>query len=542
MKKATEYFASIYKRLQLNTKAEKRLYYCAFALLTAHVFFILYGQFILLEIKSLKSFFISMALAVAVCTVLPIFISKLGRQRNIHCENKKVALLLSLAVFLISFAIFYSYQKAYYPGSFSPDSLEQYGQILNGKFNDWHPALHTLIIFGIPNLISSEPALIITFQILLFALALAYLYYVLSDTGCSKAFMVLSYLFIIANPNTSYIMLYPWKDSAFTIFATFVFAQLVRIYRTDGRWLFKWYNIFSFSLFLFLANSMRHNAVILTITLILVLLVFFKNARARVAVVAAAVILCTFVVKVPLYSLLDVESPDRRSTEVLGLPMTVLQNIYMEDREALSDECVEFMDSLATQENWKKYHRFSNFNSVKWSDEQISYKIEEKGARDILKYTFEAWKNSPVIAFKSFLSLTSMVWSIDSGNGWNIGYGITGNEYDIKAEFDTEKAEELRLYQQASNRSVTKYLFNFTGVIMLVLLLCALAKIGNGGIKKAFAVIPLIAYNFVTMLLLTGHDFRFFHLNFVVAVPLLYILFMHTEKNNDRDIYYEKSR
>ena len=68
-------------------------------------------------------------------------------------------------------------------------------------------------------------------------------------------------------------------------------------------------------------------------------------------------------------------------------------------------------------------------------------------------------------------------------------------------------------------------------MIILLLLFSAVAKIGSGGLKKAFAVIPLICYNFGTMLLLTGHDFRFFHLNFVIVIPLLYILFSAEKEN-----------
>ena len=38
-----------------------------------------------------------------------------------------------------------------------------------------------------------------------------------------------------------------------------------------------------------------------------------------------------------------------------------------------------------------------------------------------------------------------------------------------------------------------------------------------------------MVYNFGTMLLLTGHDFRFFHLNFVAVIPLVYIMLTNKE-------------
>ncbi|MBO5768183.1 MAG: hypothetical protein J6R49_06590, partial [Clostridia bacterium] len=137
----------------------------------------------------------------------------------------------------------------------------------------------------------------------------------------------------------------------------------------------------------------------------------------------------------------------------------------------------------------------------------------------------ESANASPEIAKRSVLTLTKMVWGMDYGNGWSIGYGISGNDIGIKKEYDAESVERINAYRGAVGGSSLKYLFNFIGVIISCLLVASVSKIGRGGIKRFFAIIPLLIYNFGTMLLLTGHDFRFFHLNFVLAVPLIFILF-----------------
>ena len=37
-------------------------------------------------------------------------------------------------------------------------------------------------------------------------------------------------------------------------------------------------------------------------------------------------------------------------------------------------------------------------------------------------------------------------------------------------------------------------------------------------------IFPMLIYDFGTMLLLTGGDFRFFHFSFVIIIPLLYLI------------------
>jgi hypothetical protein len=216
----------------------------------------------------------------------------------------------------------------------------------------------------------------------------------------------------------------------------------------------------------------------------------------------------------------------------MGLPMTVLADVYMNDRDALDEEATEFLDSLATQKNWEKHYRFGNFNSFKWSDGTIYDKIDHEGAGNILKYTFNAAINSPEVAKKPVIELTKMVWSFDGGGGWAIGYGISSNEFDIVKEYDDESKPIIDAYRSLSNSYFTKYLFNFTGAVILVLLFLAVSRIASAGLSKVFSIIPLMIHNFGTMLLLTGHDFRFFHLNFVVVVPLIYIMLTNKEDSD----------
>ena len=527
MEKANR-LTAFYNRIGITDRNCKRWFWIAFSLLAVYVSLVVYAQNVNLGYDFGIITAVSLILALAVCFFGVAFLGGIGL--NVSLREKKIkAVIFALCVFAVTFLIFYSWQRVVYPGSFSPDSIEQYKQTQTGEYNDWHPVLHTWLFFGLPNLFSSSPALLVTLQLVWFSLAAAYLFYVLYTDGCPISFIAVSWAYTVFNPNTACIMLYPWKDSTFTIMSTVLFAHCVRIYRSNGRWLLKWSNTAAFALFAFLANGVRHNAILLVATVFIVLFVFFKQSRRRVAVAASIFLILTLLLKFPIYSAAEVGSPKHRTTEVMGLPMTVLADVYMNDRDALDEEAIEFLDSLATQKNWEKHYRFGNFNSFKWSDGTIYDKIDQEGAAKILTYTFKAAVNSPDIAKKSFFQLTKMVWGFDGGGGWNIGYGITSNTLGITREYDDEGIAIFDAYRKMSNGYVTKYLFNYTGVVIVVLLFLAVARIEKAGFRKVFSIVPLMVYNFGTMLLLTGHDFRFFHLNFVAVIPLVYIMLTNKE-------------
>jgi hypothetical protein len=48
---------------------------------------------------------------------------------------------------LPSFVIWSFYLLSFWPGSMSPDSLDQWKQVLNGQLKDWHPVFHTMNIW-----------------------------------------------------------------------------------------------------------------------------------------------------------------------------------------------------------------------------------------------------------------------------------------------------------------------------------------------------------------------------------------------------------
>ena len=427
---------------------------------------------------------------------------------------------------LLTFVYLFVWLAAFQPGGFPPDCVSQFEQVLNGSYNNWHPVLQTWVSFWIPWQIFHQPAGFAFFQILLFSLAVGYLYQVLCRRGCPTWFLVLSWLYLILNPQTAKMMMFPWKDSALTIVVLVVFTQVVEIYETEGAWLDKWYNCLSFSTMCFFATTFRHNAILLTIPLYVLLFLFQKKHRKAVALSGILMLFAMWILNGVVIKLAGIGGAGLRQEEMLGLPMSVLSAVYTHHREALLPEAVAFLDSIATPEEWRLLFQLGNFNPLKFgSSLPLVGLIEAEGAPAILRYTVQAFLSSTYWSLRAVISLTQLVWDPLSGfSTIDIPY-CTPNELGLVQNGSQSLRRILTFWCETADTSLLFSFTNCVGMIILIAMFAAVTNVGRGKLGRAFMIFPMLIYDFGTMLLLTGPDFRFFHFNFVIIIPLLYLIF-----------------
>ena len=147
-------------------------------------------------------------------------------------RKKKLAMFTATAV--IVFLIRLIWILAYYPGSFSYDSILQYGQASTGSYSDWHPVWHTILFFTIPLKVFGKPAAIVILQNIYLALILGYMAVTIAEIWNIKA-AIISIAYIVLNPYVGYIMLYPWKDVAFALGGLLCSIIAVKLLQKTGR-------------------------------------------------------------------------------------------------------------------------------------------------------------------------------------------------------------------------------------------------------------------------------------------------------------------
>jgi len=445
--------------------------------------------------------------------------------------NRKTWLFYSifcLLVLLIPFSI-------YFPGFTSFDTYVQWTQVQQFQFDNWHPVIHTWMIWLITR-ICNHYAFVIFCQILLFSYAVGYLIANLEIWVSSKKITHLFGIFIIFNPFTQGLVLYMWKDIFFTILLIFITIHLISIYLSDGKWLMKWRNIIIFSLCTGLATLIRHNGMFFTFPMLALLLFFYLKGNWKVSFIIVLIGTLIVLIRGPLYSALKVSYPDNVYTESVGIPMTIMGDVLVKNPQALSSETRNFLHAIATDDEWQRRYVPGDFNSIKGPLHVADY-IFEVSVKDFFLMTFNTLKSDPRNSFLAVTKITASVW------------GIFGDFNTIELFSNRESLlEETNPVRKILKNSLFILdnvfvsipllggLFTKIGLQMLLLLLAGILSIYRNGSKTFLLILPSIMYNLGTMLLLcTDRDIRFFHFNVVITLPFILFYYLNPVKNNENN-------
>lgn len=464
--------------------------------------------------------------AVLICPAL----IRLFRAFSVRCKavlsSKRRKTIWFTAFFLVSAAVFGFYYAAEYPGAFSADSITQYKQVVTGQYDNWHPVLHTLLGFKLPlTLTGGWAGSIVLFQLIAFSLAAAYAAYTILRHS-NIPYAVISLAFILISPATAVMSVYPWKDIPFAITALLAASYAANTYFTKGEWLKKRSHIIAVVTVLVLATVFRHNAVLFTLPMLIAMLLYLKRKAAIITAVcfAAAIIL----IEGPLYALLNVTQPGDRAEEMLGVPVSVIGAVAARNPKALDPDIKEFIYSVAPAETWKN-SVIGNFNTVKFVPGTDYHKISEAGAPKVISYMFRCFLKSPKEAWTGFIAATDMVYTISADDTYwsDVTPMIVGNEYNITYRGDPT-AKSVVSFTSYRLNTFMKWIFWYVGAMNLLMITAALSKLKfnvKSEWKRILPVLSMLLYNFGTMLLLSGDDFRLFYYTFPVT-PVLLLLIM----------------
>ena len=439
---------------------------------------------------------VGLAFCILLCPTIINFASKLQfaseKSGFLTIKDK----LWKVIFFVLPFLLLLYHYWIYYPVSFSPDSMDQYQQSLQNVYSNWHPIVHTLLAFKLPlTLTSGWTGSIVLFQILIFSAVIGYALCTVKRYS-NTCYALIVMLFILINPETSSIALFPWKDVSFAIGAMLMVIYGIKVYFTKGEWLKKPLNVVCFVLTSVLTTLFRHNALLFTLPLIIAVLLLVSKKRA-VAIAAICVVLIT--TATPICSaLLSVEEPDKRQTETLGLPMNIIGSAVTYNPEYLDDDILEFAYKVAPQEVWQNKYEYGKFNRVKWDERTNDAVIEEYGTAKVIAMAARCITSCPRASLTGLIKLTEVVYTVsDNYNYCTIPYESS----DLKAVF-----QKIDKDISVDFNRLFPHLFMYVGVLHLILLVSILAKCKLNkwnDWKKIFFVLPLVFYNFGSALLLT---------------------------------------
>ena len=429
--------------------------------------------------------------------------------------------------FSLVFAWLMVYFYAYFPGSFDWDNLDQWWQIQNSQYDTWHPVFHTLIIALFTKVVNHY-GFAVFMQLLLYSLLCGYLLYTMAKWRFPVWGMLLAEFFLAANPQTHRILLFMWKDSALTLFMLLFTVYLIHVWKSGGRWLKKKRNLAVWILVLISISLVRHNSILYTIPFLILAVFFFKEIRRESIISLVLMLAGMWVIQYPVYNLVGASRPSQTYVETVGVPMTILCNIHETAPESLDPEAAEFLAEIGPEKRWDIYE-MGNYNSFKFVT-NANQVISSTDPLDFLSFTARTAANAPGLSLQAVYQVTRMVWDIRGTTPWHtdLEYQIQENEWNFS--YVEDRAGMRTVLNDFDNwvmDSALDTLFSYNGIHLLALILCTLfvfARKGKGW-KALVLTLPVLAYNYGTMLLLCGPTYRFFHFDSVIFVPLCLLLF-----------------
>lgn len=411
------------------------------------------------------------------------------------------------------------YLVGYFPGGFSSDTLSQWKQIHEVRFDDWHPALHTLFLWALTRIVD-HPAFCVLVQMLCYALCVGYAVAVLRRWRLPKLLCLLTAAYLSLSPALCNLMSFLWKDCAFAISTLALAAFLLEIHLSQGAWLKSPVRLCALAIALCMTSILRHNGCAMTLPAIVWLLVSFPKRFKRIACTALCAASLLVFIKGPVYDRAHVTERKSGLGEIFGVPMVVLSHVYAQSPDALSDQAVAFMDRFGDHEAFKTYDVPGDWNATKWH--VASPDLADYSLLDVSRFALEAAQAEPQLALEAISGLAKMPLLPFSQAYWRMSpYVDAGAAYlGVERTGVSFLSRVLNALCRISATRAFSWLFWNPGFPLLVLMLaCALLQ-RRRPLSALLLPAMLICYHLVTTVVLSSPtDFRFF-LSTPMIVPL----------------------
>ncbi|MDR2210655.1 MAG: DUF6020 family protein [Spirochaetaceae bacterium] len=422
-------------------------------------------------------------------------------------------------VFIFCFTSFFILFLINFPGGITTDNESQWRQIQSFSFNDWHPAIHTFLMWLLTRIINHY-GFIIFCQITIFSISLGILTAVMEAWGFPRIVQVCMTLFFALNPMVKNILMFAYKDTVFTIVMVFTVTSLINIYFSGGKWLESFRNTLKISLCIALLSLVRHNGILFTIPLGFLLLLFYAKKNPRTFLIVPASLLFVLLVRLPLYSALQVEYPNNTYTETVGVPMTIMCDVFIKNPDALPQDARKFLSDFDKESGWTEKYELGNFSSAKskFDGSRIIAAIPKAQFVSMITGTILA---DPYNSFQAFRNHSAFVWELFTPEN-----SFISAPWKRDLERETNPVKKTAMYLSVFfDNAVTAilpagWLLARNGWHVLILIMAGLFGLYRTGVKSLILVLPVIFYTFSTMMLLSASDLRYFQFNAVIVLPL----------------------
>lgn len=322
--------------------------------------------------------------------------------------------------FFIPFLIETSYLLAFYPGVLSFDSVNQWAQLSQFNFSNWHPAYHTILMWFITRIWYS-PAAVALFQILVFSIVVGYgLSTFRKELDIPYALLVVVGIIISVVPLNGIMIITLWKDALYSIFILLLTIYVLRIIHTEGSWIASGHNWIYFGLTIANISLLRHNGFPIAFGALFACMLF-RGYRKYFVKSLAVSLLFIIVVVGPVYKIFKV---DRSSDQSLGVifvhPIAAQINAGTE----LTKNQERFLNEIFPL---KQVWDYSCYDATILFYKGVNFQPVQQHPFFTAKTFIILTVENPKVTIDHFICLSSFIWQLQQPNNVYLETILTSN-------------------------------------------------------------------------------------------------------------------
>ena len=410
----------------------------------------------------------------------------------------------------------------YAPGSVLGDSTASIAQGLNySLLNNHHPVLYSIYVgffmrigraFNNYNL---GVALYSFTQLIIMSGIIGYAMLWLKKKNVKLIYILLSWLYFVANSIFARYAIIMWKDPLFCSFLFLMILLLFDVVKSNGEVLKNKFTIFRFTILSLLIAFFRNNGFLIIFCIYIILLLVYRKKTLKFNIILGATIILIALIQGPVYSKLNINSPFE---EAVAIPLQQIARSVAYDGK-ITEKQKEFINQLLPEEKFKETYEPMIVDSVKWDPEfNKNFLYENK-----IEF-FNVWAEMLIPNFsiyvKAYLMNTFGFWSTHMQNWYGLADTyIIWDKIESNNDYNIHRVDLIEKY---FGHSIEKYFKEPTyigsGTLFWIMLLIIAILIINGKTKYIISLLPAIL-TWITIMISTPVAFSLRYV-FVLAYAL----------------------
>ncbi|MCS6839188.1 MAG: DUF6020 family protein, partial [Roseiflexus sp.] len=425
----------------------------------------------------------------------------------------------------------------FWPGLMSLDSVDQWTQMLSGRYTDAHPAFHTLTM-RVLTLLWLSPAAVALAQIGALALAFGLVLRELALLGVGKWVQIVLTALFALSPVNNLMVITLWRDIPYAIAMLFVFWSLLRVWRTDGAWLSSWRALAAIGAALAALALYRHNGAPTALLILPAFLLVRQQAHWRqVAIIGGVALALVLLVKVGVFRVLNVAPMTAPSLVARISMMHQIGAVVADPFSRIEDRDRALLENLFSLDEWRRRYTCYNVNAYAFAmphpllEQRLSeIEIESVWLRLAIAH--------PVSIVRHQLCQTSLIWRVKQPDDAYIFIfypEIFPNDAGITSASVFPGIRSMYLSWVAAIFPL-EWIWVWRPALYLYLaLFCvAIACIRCRSWCVAGFAQPVVSQSLVWLLILPAQDFRYQYPVYVIALTAVCLIFITCDASRQR--------